>query len=321
MTRRGSGTNWLWLRWLIEFNLRQRPGFQKDFRLDGRIETLGQGLFHRNYLFEAGSAFLVLRLSKIERGWQSRKEAVISLRKEAKTLQALEAFDLFFEVPRLVCLVRDDSVEPVGLIESAVRGRPLLPDKDSETALEIIANVAGAIHNLPKTDFPHLKMRADSHAHVMELLDAFPSSLFDDFEDALHARDWILLHASGERSSVVLHGDLLPQNLLVDSKTSQIAVVDWEAARIGDPAYDLAIVTAGVRRPLGITDGLQRLVDLYNETAPQKIELEAVIVHELLLHLNWLAEAAQRKRHKDAGGHGPDHYAGLIRGILRRAKA
>jgi hypothetical protein len=50
MTRRGSGTNWSWLRWLIEFNLRQRPGFQKDFRLDGRIETLGQGLFHRNYL-------------------------------------------------------------------------------------------------------------------------------------------------------------------------------------------------------------------------------------------------------------------------------
>jgi hypothetical protein len=107
-------------------------------------------------------AFLVLRLSKIERGWQSRKEAVISLRKEAKTLQALEAFDLPFEVPRLVCLVRDDSAEPVGLIESAVSGRPLLPGSGSETSLEIIANVAGAIHNLPKTDFPHLKMRADS---------------------------------------------------------------------------------------------------------------------------------------------------------------
>jgi aminoglycoside phosphotransferase (APT) family kinase protein len=107
----------------------------------------------------------------------------------------------------------------------------------------------------------------------------------------------------------------------VDSKTSQIAVVDWEAARIGDPAYDLAIVTAGVRRPLGITDGLQRLVDLYNETTLQKIEPDAVIVHELLLHLDWLAEAAERKRNKDAGGHVPDHYAGLIRGILRRAKA
>jgi aminoglycoside phosphotransferase (APT) family kinase protein len=321
MTRRRSGTNWSWLRWLIEFNLRQQPEFQKDFRLEGRIEALGQGLFHRNYLFEAGGAFLVLRLSKIEPGWQSPEEAVSSLRNEAKTLQALEAFDLPFEVPRLVCLVQDDSVEPVGLIESVVSGRPLLPDSGSGMALEIIANVAGAIHNLPKTGFPHLKMRADSHAHVTELLDAFPLSLFDDFEEALHARDWILLHASSERSSVVLHGDLLPQNLLLDSKTGQIAVVDWESARIGDPAYDLAIVTAGVRRPLGITDGLQRLVELYNETAPQKIEPEDLIVHELLLHLKWLAEAAERKRRKDAGGHGPDHHAGLIRNILRRTKA
>jgi aminoglycoside phosphotransferase (APT) family kinase protein len=321
MSRRGSGTDWWWLRGLIEFNLRQRPEFQADFRLEKRIEALGQGLFHRNYLFEAGGEFLVLRVSKIERGWQSQKEAVTSLDKEAKTLQGLQAFDLPFEVPRLVCLVRDDSVEPVGLIESAVSGWPLLSGSGSETPLETIAKVASAIHNLPKTGFPHLKVRTDSHAHVMELLDAFPLSLFDDFAEALRARDWILRHASSERPSVLLHGDLLPQNLLVDkSRSGRIAVVDWESARIGDPAYDLAIVTCGARKPLGITGGPQRLVDLYNETAPQKVELEAVIVHELLLHLNWLAEAAKRKRNKEAGGHGPDHYAGSIRGILRRAQ-
>jgi aminoglycoside phosphotransferase (APT) family kinase protein len=321
MSRRGSGTNWSWLRWLIEFNLRQLPEFQEDFRLEKRIAALGQGLFHRNYLFEAGGAFLVLRLSKIERGWQSRKEAVTGLRKEAKTLQALEAFDLPFEVPRLVCLVRDDSVEPVGLIESAVSGWPLFSGSGNETSLQIIAKVAGAIHHLPKTGFPHLKMQADSHSHVMEQLDAFPLSLFDDSEEALHARDWILRHASSERPSVVLHGDLLPQNLLVDrSKTGRIAVVDWESAGIGDPAYDLAIVTCGARKPLGITGGSQLLVDLYNESAPQSIEPEAVTVHELLFHLDWLAEAAKRKRNKETGGHGPDHHAGSIRSILRRAQ-
>jgi hypothetical protein len=153
MARRRSGTNWSWLRWLIESNLRERPGFQKDFRLEESIQSLGQGLFHRNYLFEAGGAPLVLRVSKVEHGWQNRKEAVTSLRKEAKTLQALEAFDLPFDVPKLVCLVRDHSVEPVGLIESAVSGLPLLSTRGSETSLEIIAQVAGAIHNLPKTAF------------------------------------------------------------------------------------------------------------------------------------------------------------------------
>jgi thiamine kinase-like enzyme len=46
-----------------------------------------------------------------------------------------------------------------------------------------------------------------------------------------------------------LHGDLLPQNLLFTIPDDrEIAVVDWECAQIGDAAYDLAIVTRGVRR-------------------------------------------------------------------------
>jgi aminoglycoside phosphotransferase (APT) family kinase protein len=41
----------------------------------------------------------------------------------------------------------------------------------------------------------------------------------------------------------VLHGDLLPQNLLFEIRENgATAVVDWECAQIGDPAYDLAIV-------------------------------------------------------------------------------
>ncbi len=324
MTRRGSRINWSWVRWLIESNLRQQPGFQKDFRLEEYIHSFGQGLFYQNYLFRVDGKPLVLRLSKIERGFQSREEAGISLRKEARTLQALGAFDLQFEVPRLVCLVRDGSSEPVGLIESAVSGLPLSWSSgvNLELPLETIAKVAGATHNLPKADFPHLKVWADSRAHVMEQLDAFPLSLFDEFAEAQNSRDWILHHSPSDRPSVVLHGDLLPQNLLLDtSKNARIAVLDWECAQIGDPAYDLAIVTRGVRKPLGISSGLQRLVSLYNEIAAHKIEPAAVIVHELFLHLNWLAEAAEKKRNKNAGGHGPEHYAGLLGSILRRAEA
>src|SRR5260370_21438467 len=103
MTRRRSGTNWSWIRGLIEVNLRQRPEFQKDFRLEEKIQSLGQGLFDRNYLFEAAGEVLVLRLSKVERGWQSREEAVIAFRKAAKTLPAVEAFALPFGEPKLLC--------------------------------------------------------------------------------------------------------------------------------------------------------------------------------------------------------------------------
>ena len=61
-------------------------------------------------------------------------------------------------------------------------------------------------------------------------------------------------------SSTVLHGDLLPQNLLLAIEDDsvgdpEIAVIDWECAQIGDAAYDLAIVTRGVRRPFGEKTG------------------------------------------------------------------
>src|SRR5260370_42327064 len=116
MTRRRSGTNWSWIRGLIEFNLRQRPEFQKDFRLEEKIQSLGQGLFHRNYLFEAAGEVLVLRLSKVEHGWQSLKDAVLALRKEAKTLQALGEFDLTFEVPKLTSMEEEVSPDTYGLV-------------------------------------------------------------------------------------------------------------------------------------------------------------------------------------------------------------
>jgi aminoglycoside phosphotransferase (APT) family kinase protein len=185
----------------------------------------------------------------------------------------------------------------------------------------MIAKVAVAVHMLPKSDFMHLRRRADSRAHIIELLQDLPSSLFEQFEEAVSARDWILNHLPEERPSAVLHGDLLPQNLLFDhSKSGKIAVIDWECAQIGDPAYDLAIVTRGLRKPLGVMDGLRRLVELYNQAVEQKIPFSAVIVHELLLHLNWMAEAAENRAKNRFGGHGPEHYAALLGGILRRAE-
>ena len=126
MTRRRSGENWLQLRSSeIESSLRRQPGFQKNFRLDERIEPLGEGLFHKNYVFAAGDQELVLRLVKVESGLQSRKEAVAALRRESKTLQTLQSLEFPFAVPELICLVTDDSGETIGLIESAVAGMPL----------------------------------------------------------------------------------------------------------------------------------------------------------------------------------------------------
>jgi aminoglycoside phosphotransferase (APT) family kinase protein len=325
MRSRRSGPDWGYLRWLIESNLRSQPGFKKNFRLEDKLQTLGQGLFNRNYLFEAGGKALVLRLAKVERELRTRKEAIACVRREAKTLQVLERLNFPYITPRFICFVKEGSEEAVGLIESALDGIVLKycsNVNESDRLLKIIAQVAAAVHKLPKSEFTHLKDRVDSRTHVRELLEELPPSIFDEFEEAAQARDWILAHLPEGRQSTVLHGDLLPQNLLADDYgADKISIVDWQEGKIGDPAYDLAVVTRGARKPLGVGRGLERLVELYNELAEQDVSLSAVIVYELLFHLDWLTDAVKRRAQRRIGGHAPEHYAESVGSILRRAAA
>jgi aminoglycoside phosphotransferase (APT) family kinase protein len=322
MRSRRSEPDWGHLRWLVESNLRNQPRFGKNFSLKDKLRTLGQGLFNRNYLFEAGGKAFVLRLAKVERELRTRKEAIACVLREAKTLQALERLEFPYPTPRFISLVREDSEEPVGLIESALDGIVLKycsNINEPDRLLKIIARVAAAVQKLPKSEFSHLKDREDSRAHAMELLEELPASIFDEFGEAAQARDWILAHLPKERSSTVLHSDLLPQNLLADDYgADEIAVVDWQEARIGDPAYDLAVVTRGVRKPLGVERGLERFVEFYNQFVDQKIPVPSVVVYELLFHLDWLADTVKKRSQKRIGGHAPEHYAELLGSILRR---
>ncbi|MCA9247577.1 MAG: phosphotransferase [Planctomycetales bacterium] len=67
-------------------------------------------------------------------------------------------------------------------------------------------------------------------------------------------------------------------------------IVDWEMARIGDPAYDLAVVSRGNRRLLGVRNGLNVLLDAYLESGGKPISLTDIHVHESFLILHWLNE-------------------------------
>ncbi len=106
--------------------------------------------------------------------------------------------------------------------------------------------------------------------------------------DEAEARDseaWIRSHLPPDTPAVLLHGDLLGQNLRrswIDA--GSIGVIDWAEATIGDPAYDLAIVTRGHRNPFATAGGLARLVDAYNRLAASPLTVADVHVHELMLH-------------------------------------
>ncbi|MHA3772185.1 phosphotransferase family protein [Verrucomicrobiota bacterium sgz303538] len=309
MSRRRAGVDWSHLRWIIESSLQRIPDFADEFRVQGRISYRGEGIGHDNYVFQVGEELLVLRMGKRYRSIRTETEARESLLREAETLQQVVESNFPFSTPKFVCMAQDQDREPVGLIETFVEGTPLsLFDNPirQETRFGSIAEIAAAVHRLPKNAFGHLKAATDRRSHVLGLLDALPETIFTEYPIAAAVRDWIQDHLP-EGPSVVLHGDLLPQNLLLDfTDTGEVAVIDWESAQIGDPAYDLAIVTRGSRKPLKQSGGFQLLLDAYNSAAGELVSAAAVRVHELLLHLNWLAETDQAQKAGVREGQGPD---------------
>ena len=324
MARRSSGVSFSRLRGLIDSSLCEHPEFARDLPIAGRIRHCGAGLFHDNYVFEVGKRMLVLRLAKHGRAIRTKEEAVVSLEREAQTLQSVEQSSFPYPAPHLVSLVADESGATAGLIESCVEGAPLsmLPSFiEQERTLAAIADAAAAVHRLPPEKFGHLSPSADSQAHVRELLEQLLHDIIAGHPAAAAAIEWIECHLPAGRPAVVLHGDLLPQNIFHDpfvDHDATISVIDWESARIGDPAYDLAIVTRGKRRPLRIPQALQKLVALYNDAAGTSLQVAAVRVHELLLHLAWLCEAAQQEKAGCLEGHGPQLYEDQIHAVLRQ---
>ncbi len=119
-----------------------------------------------------------------------------------------------------------------------------------------------------------------------------------------------------DRPPTLIHGDLLGQNILLRPEMSP-AVIDWEFTQLGDPAYDLAIVTRGAKRPFQIDRGLDLLLDSYRQAGGRDVERRHVLFHELCLAADWLKVAL-------TGGHGvehPDQAVIRLRNVLQRALA
>ncbi len=321
MSRRRSGVDWNELRWIIESSLKRTPEFATGYRVEGRITWQGEGIGHDNYIFDTEDERLVLRLGKRYRPIRSEVETRESLLREAETLRQVAESDFPYPTPEWICMAQDERGTHVGLIESYVDGTPLSffdnPNHE-EYRINATAEVAAEVHRLPVEDFGHLEPAADRRSHVLALLESVPERIFAEYPATAQAKKWITNHLP-EGPAVVLHGDLLPQNLLLDfTETMELGVIDWEYARIGDPAFDLAIVTRGARKPLKASGGFQRLLDAYNKEADTPVSANAVRVHELLLHMNWIAESDQARRDGTLEGQGPGYFHDQLTALVRR---
>jgi len=324
MSKRRNYTDWSGLTRLIETSLSGHTGFGKQPRVEGRLTASHDGIGHENYFFTVAGQELFLRMPQRYLPLHTPKEAAESLSREAETLRRLERCRFPYPTPKLICTVTDSSGATIGLIESGLGGAPMTKFHhivESQSRLEIIAKVAAQVHELPISEFDHLAPCADSESHVRTDLAALPQSVFATSAVAAAAREWIETHLTN-RPAVVLHGDLLPQNLLYSfAMDGGVSIIDWEYARIGDPAYDLAIVTRGARQPLKESDGFQRLIAAYGDAVGTPIPPSAVRIHELLMIMLWLAEAARDQAKGRAEGHGPDFYEDQLLSVLRRCKA
>jgi aminoglycoside phosphotransferase (APT) family kinase protein len=334
MGRRRRWTDWQALRDEVESALRSCAEFPASVRINGRLNRMEQGLNHQNYWFRLKAdgplpsdpdMAYVLRSAGMEVDGASYEETVARIKREAMTLRALASQKFEFSAPRFVCLIRCAGGSATGLIETAVHGLSLdLCKKEPsrrQFVIEAIARVAAAVHQVGMDSFYFLPHQRDSATHVLAELNERCPELIGHDPDAAAAAGWIRGHLPEGRPSVLLHGDLLPQNILWDFETEQLGVIDWEYAQIGDAAYDLAIVTRGRGKLFGSPNGLRQIVDAYRRARGVLVEAADVINHELLLVLRWLEESVRAEHEGRREGHPPAHYKIQIRAILRRAKS
>jgi aminoglycoside phosphotransferase (APT) family kinase protein len=212
-------------------------------------------------------------------------------------------------VPKAVQVVPLDS--GTAIVRPFLEGVPLELRAGRQPSVkphEVVAQVAAAIHAV---DVEGIELRGyrSRRAHAQaEIEDAFGAP------ELAEAEQWALEHLPADEPSSLIHGDLLGQNILLHPDEPP-AVLDWEYAGLGDPAYDLAIVTRGKPKPFDLGNGFARLMEAYAAHGGKRILATDVRVYELCLIASWYRETAAEKGEASA-----THLLGQLRNVLRRAE-
>jgi len=123
---------------------------------------------------------------------------------------------------------------------------------------------------------------------------------------------WTANRAPPTGAPTLIHGDLLGQNiLLVPGDTP--ALIDWEYCAIGDPAYDLAVVTRGFRRPFQVDRGMERLLETYRSNGGARVAAPDLHFYEVCLAAGWVCDELASNDNAQI-----EHAAQPLQSLLRR---
>jgi aminoglycoside phosphotransferase (APT) family kinase protein len=262
-------------------------------RAIGRVRKIGRGLSREihgasvDYDGEDLPCAVLLPNGNADLGLPARTQ------REARLLGFLADAALPLRVPRVLAVVPTPA-GPV-LVREFLRGVPVDLREGRMPAVcpwQFVAEAAAAVHGTDTESLRwlgHATRRQHALAELAEI--GAPSPRAD--AAVLAAFAWLRDHLPPDEPSVLLHGDLLGQNLIV-WPDEPLGLIDWEYATRGDPAYDLAIVTRGVRRPFQASGGFEKLLDAYNERAARPVLAREVRFHELCLVLRWHRDEPQR---------------------------
>jgi len=315
MARRRRGTGWLTAKSAMYQAMRLRCGDDADIEI-GWVKKAGEGLYRDVYRAPVEAVVrgdrLELDVAVLVPRWDAPRESDDGARREATLLNWLADQDLPFRVPGWAKAVEEE--RRTIFVREFLPGIPLVmvSERRSDFApWEVIGQVAAAVHAIPvDTSSPVVRDHETRRDHAESCLTEVEE--ISDEPVAADAVAWIRAHLPPEDPAVLTHGDLLGQNVLF-TFDGPPAVIDWEYSLLGDPAYDLAVVTRGVKRPFKQRDGLALLLDAYNEDAECEIFPEDVRLYELYLFLNWYLESC-----KGEGRHPPDVSRDRLRALLRR---
>ncbi|MGA2322064.1 MAG: aminoglycoside phosphotransferase family protein, partial [Solirubrobacteraceae bacterium] len=193
---------------------------------------LSLGAYHLNFRLTSGGRRSVVRLSRTSQWGLSSHE---QLAREFATLRDVESSGV---TPCALDLVPGD---PPMLIETYIDGQPFLYGLRLRDAARAIA----AVHrSLPRHALPHLPMAPPQRFLVEDGLRWVARAEAQGFTPVtvrllLRAAESLCeATAMSADPLVIVHTDLIGTNLLVTD--TGCAILDWEGARLGPAAWDLA---------------------------------------------------------------------------------
>ena len=307
---------WKIARTALNYILHYSCGKNVRYHIDW-VKKVGEGLSKEVYradvtVFQQEEQQLVLAVSLLLH--DADEDASSGMVHEFHVLDRLNQAESSFSVP-----------EPVGIlwhkgtlvsVRTFACGLPL-ELRTSKThhgrPWEVIAKLAAEIHRFPRYALPLSRNDYSTRQdHALASLAPYDHSHIPEIRDAVQ---WVRAHLPPHDDATFLHGDLLGQNVYRTLHES-VWVLDWEYACYGDPAYDLAIVTRGAKKPFQISGGLEYFIDSYRAAGGKAVTQHDVHMYEILLLLGWYAQSLNRS----GGGHAPEHYLQRLQGLLKRIR-